>query len=450
MKETGTITIDGVVVGTMTIETGEAGTVNLFGDIAPDLDGYEPQGRAAERNLGARDADAPPSHGHGHGSHRHGVRHHRAEHRHGPRQQHHEHRAEPHDEKPRERFGGEGDTDPPVPRAPRAPETGGRPVRRGSAEVDAAIQDAAKRHGIDPNFLKGVASIESNMNPSSNARAANPHKGLFQLSGEEWRRFSKPDGNIYSARDNAEAAAAKFEADAADFKQRFGRDPTEAERYMIHQQGMGHFTRGALTNIAGNPYPGMHGAQTPESFREGWGREVARRKAQFENPAAPPSSPEATAPTSGRGSANLMHGQYGAPGQNLVTIHTPSGKPVVVHKDAAESFRGFLADLEASGYKIHSLGGYNHRNIAGSNRLSQHAYGNAIDINPGANPMRHGLLHTNLPDNVSDMAAKHGLSWGGDWRGRKDPMHFEWTGKRPARGEVAKSDVSFDPGTMAP
>ncbi|MFH0303502.1 M15 family metallopeptidase, partial [Bradyrhizobium sp. 31Argb] len=89
-------------------------------------------------------------------------------------------------------------------------------------------------------------------------------------------------------------------------------------------------------------------------------------------------------------------------------------------------------------YPIRSIGGYNHRTIAGSNRLSQHAFGNAIDINPGANPMQHGL-RTDMPANISEMAAKHGLSWGGDWKGRKDPMHFEWTGKTPSAPKVAET-----------
>jgi hypothetical protein len=54
-------------------------------------------------------------------------------------------------------------------------------------------------------------------------------------------------------------------------------------------------------------------------------------------------------------------------------------------------------------------------------------YGNAIDINPAQNPFRGN--RTDMPPNISDLAAKHGLIWGGDWRpGSRDPMHFEWTG----------------------
>lgn len=63
--------------------------------------------------------------------------------------------------------------------------------------------------------------------------------------------------------------------------------------------------------------------------------------------------------------------------------------------------------------------------VAGQNN----AFGNAIDINPDRNPFHSNK--TDLPANVSEMAAKHGLTWGGDWRpGSRDPMHFEWTGAR--------------------
>ncbi len=130
----------------------------------------------------------------------------------------------------------------------------------------------------------------------------------------------------------------------------------------------------------------------------------------------------------GRGSANHMQGQYGAPGSNLTTVTTASGKRATVHKAASANFQGFLNELEASGYKINSLGGFNHRNIRGGNKLSQHAYGNAIDINPAQNPMGSRLI-TDMPKNISDMAVKWGITWGGDWKRRPDAMHFEWNGK---------------------
>jgi hypothetical protein len=52
---------------------------------------------------------------------------------------------------------------------------------------------------------------------------------------------------------------------------------------MMHQQGLGFYTRGAMTNIQGNlPRSERGRPQTHESFEAIWGREVARHKANFE------------------------------------------------------------------------------------------------------------------------------------------------------------------------
>jgi hypothetical protein len=37
-------------------------------------------------------------------------------------------------------------------------------------------------------------------------------------------------------------------------------------------------------------------------------------------------------------------------------------------------------------------------------------------------------LITDMPANVAELAKKHGLSWGGNWRSKKDAMHFEAPG----------------------
>lgn len=117
--------------------------------------------------------------------------------------------------------------------------------------------------------------------------------------------------------------------------------------------------------------------------------------------------------------------------KNLTTIELSSGKKVEVNKQAAPSFQGFLNELEERGYDIKAIGGYSKRNIAGTNTLSQHAYGNAIDINPDNNPVKYnGQVVTDLPPEIGQLAAKYGLSWGGNWTGSKrDPMHFEWSGR---------------------
>jgi len=139
-----------------------------------------------------------------------------------------------------------------------------------------------------------------------------------------------------------------------------------------------------------------------------------------------------------RGNANNASRLGMKPGENMTQIKTNSGMTATVNKKAAGAFTGFLNDLESSGYKISSLGGYNYRMKRGGSSLSQHAYGNAVDVNPMSNPFGSGKIKTDLPENVSEMAARHGLSWGGDWKGKKDPMHFEYTGIDPVADSEKK------------
>ena len=39
--------------------------------------------------------------------------------------------------------------------------------------------------------------------------------------------------------------------------------------------------------------------------------------------------------------------------------------------------------------------------------------------------MTYGRTVTNMPGDISALAAQFGLSWGGNWKNKKDPMHFE-------------------------
>lgn len=100
---------------------------------------------------------------------------------------------------------------------------------------------------------------------------------------------------------------------------------------------------------------------------------------------------------------------------------------VTTAKGTKKSFKGLLRSLSSTGYDIDSIGGYNYRNVRGGNRLSEHAYGKAIDINPAQNPMSSNLV-TNMPANTAALARLHGLVWGGTWKSKKDAMHFSTTG----------------------
>lgn len=81
--------------------------------------------------------------------------------------------------------------------------------------------------------------------------------------------------------------------------------------------------------------------------------------------------------------------------------------------------------------------------VGNSNKFSLHSYGVAIDINPIENPYVRGksvipifgMMYLNRRYKMMGMITKndfvvkafkkHGWTWGGDWRTRKDYMHFQ-------------------------
>lgn len=108
----------------------------------------------------------------------------------------------------------------------------------------------------------------------------------------------------------------------------------------------------------------------------------------------------------------------------LSTFTTKGGARFTVADAYRDQFEGLLNDLEASGYAINpeASGGYNNRNIAGTNKLSNHAHGSAVDVNWNDNAR--GSKGNIDPDLAKRLADKWGMRWGGTWS-NPDPMHFE-------------------------
>ena len=71
--------------------------------------------------------------------------------------------------------------------------------------------------------------------------------------------------------------------------------------------------------------------------------------------------------------------------------------------------------------------GYCFRNVRGStDKLSNHASGTAIDLNAAKHPLGHAGTFTVMQTvMIQALAKKYGLTWGGDYKNRKDEMHFE-------------------------
>jgi hypothetical protein len=99
----------------------------------------------------------------------------------------------------------------------------------------------------------------------------------------------------------------------------------------------------------------------------------------------------------------------------------------------------FAADDEVS-MAANNTSAFNFRNVAGTDTLSQHAFGLAIDLNPLQNPMLVGsevhppagaayvdrgrLRPGMITPAVVDLFGSHGWQWGGDWERPRDYHHF--------------------------
>ncbi len=102
---------------------------------------------------------------------------------------------------------------------------------------------------------------------------------------------------------------------------------------------------------------------------------------------------------------------------------------------------------DSASIDVNNTSAFNYRTATGSSKLSNHAYGKAIDINPQQNPYvsyKSGSpkwSHSNANDYIKrdtglphvithdDLAykvfTKYGFSWGGDWNSVKDYQHFD-------------------------
>src|SRR5262249_53778944 len=102
------------------------------------------------------------------------------------------------------------------------------------------IKRASDAFGLDFNFMKAVAKIESDFDPRQRTVS---YVGLFQLRNREFAQYGS--GNVLNAGDNSIAAAYKFATAATLFELNTHKKPTISDLYLIHQQG----TQGAEEHV---------------------------------------------------------------------------------------------------------------------------------------------------------------------------------------------------------
>lgn len=133
---------------------------------------------------------------------------------------------------------------------------------------------------------------------------------------------------------------------------------------------------------------------------------------------------------------------YGKPGDTsqLVLVKPPwqmtfEGRPiqgVKIHRKCAASLKRVFDDIAEHvdndwsrlprGAKVFD-GSYNYRPIRGGSRPSCHSFGAAIDLDAEQNPL--GSTRGTMSPIVINAFKREGWFWGGNFKSRKDMMHFQ-------------------------
>lgn len=127
--------------------------------------------------------------------------------------------------------------------------------------------------------------------------------------------------------------------------------------------------------------------------------------------------------------------KYGSPSEsnpNMILWDVPSmleigviPKRIYCNKDLVQPLSEAFQNLIRTGH-VKELktwdGCFNIRKKRGGTTMSLHSWGVAIDVNAFSNCF--GCKST-LSQGFVNCFKQAGFEWGGDWSGKKDPMHFQ-------------------------
>jgi hypothetical protein len=301
-------------------------------------------------------------------------------------------------------------------------------------------------------YRNSVALIESNGNYSIPGGSGMHYDGRYQMGAAAKKDGSKVAGVDYPGHsDDPNASARVNYRNNPELQETIFTGFTVANhRYLMgnpkyasasverkleilgyaHNQGMGNAENWLNTGQVGADGFGTKGTAYTDLIKKNF---LAKRKGQeLEVAGGAIDVPSEPIPGSSLPSTGVINDRDWNTGIELSTITTKSGKSFQVAKILSKQFQGFIDELEATGYKIKSIGGYRKAGTGGGTGPADpdydkerysHPYGASIDINPSQNPYGKSLI-TDMPDNISEIAARHGLGWGGNWNSVKDAMHF--------------------------
>ena len=98
---------------------------------------------------------------------------------------------------------------------------------------------------------------------------------------------------------------------------------------------------------------------------------------------------------------------------------------IFINKDFKNKLYNAFKELETNNLQseIKTFDGcFQQRTVRGSDMISLHSWAMAIDINASTEKL--GQVKSTLSPKFIEIMLKNGLFWGGNYKGRKDPMHF--------------------------
>ena len=112
-----------------------------------------------------------------------------------------------------------------------------------------------------------------------------------------------------------------------------------------------------------------------------------------------------------------------------MTTVRAGGVALSVRSELAPVVEWLVNQTTAQGYSLRhgECWGFANRAIRGTNRPSNHSWGLAVDLNAPANPMSAQLI-TDMPPSMVELWKSKQFRWGGEYKGRKDAMHYEFMG----------------------
>ena len=109
----------------------------------------------------------------------------------------------------------------------------------------------------------------------------------------------------------------------------------------------------------------------------------------------------------------------------LILDTTKPLKRILINKEFKDKLFTAFTNIERAGIQneIKTYDGcYNNRSVRGRESKSLHAWAMAVDFNASIEKL--GQTGTQWSGQFLGIMKATGLYWGGDWKGRKDSMHF--------------------------